>query len=229
MKITLSSILKRFKKYMLVFLLLPFLTAGFSYIFHSTFEEEVSEEMYYANATLYLGNFNDARLTTPDKVKSFVESTSFLEKVKASNSQDELLNLNMNLIVQPVSDDLVRFQYSGTDSGLVEKTLSDVVNQFLDESDKRYKQWTSLVNQNIDELRGTEVIAEESALKQQFLYDLDSTIFNARSTQISEPVALLESETTEQPRSLLFQAAFGFIIGIMISSLLLIFPELFKD
>lgn len=227
MKKTLSNIFNRFKRYMLVFLLLPFLTAIFSYFFHSTADEELVENMYQANGTLYLGNFNDQRLTVPTKVKSLVESTAFLEEVVPKDM--DILEVKANLVVQPVSDELVRFQYSGTDSEQVESTLNEIVDKFLEESNERYNQWTTLINQNVEELRKTEVVSEETALKQEFLYDLESTLFNARPTQMNEPVALLESEEVDQPRSLIFQAAFGFIIGIMISLFLLTFPELFKD
>ncbi|BCB05759.1 hypothetical protein [Bacillus sp. KH172YL63] len=234
MKQTLSNIITRFKKFAVFLLLIPVFTGVLSFVLaggnNST---EMNKGVQFADVTISLGQFNDPQLNHPNSVKNLVSSSAFLNKVIDENALDvEVEDLKQNMTLENVYDELLVISLTGNDKETVKKSLQGIVDAFLSLSSGRYKEWTNIVDETVEDLQETNVSNEEEIEQKEFLYDLRQDLYNAREAEVMEPVTLLDeksSNMTTQKQNPFKKTVFGVIIGLMLSAFLLLVPEVFRN
>jgi teichuronic acid biosynthesis protein TuaF len=236
MKKTISNVLARMKKYVVLLLLIPILTGGFSYLFGEVSGDENKQNksgVYFAEATINLGSFNDNSFNHPDNVKDLVQSSSFLEQaIGEHNIQMGMEEIKVNLSLENVHGEMLKFYLTGEKEHEVKETLNGIVNYFKQLSDERYTEWVKLINNSIIDLQETKVIEEETIEKKEFLYSLERDLYESKQAFFVEPVHLLNEETSpiqNSETSPFKRAIFGVIIGLALTMFLVALPELFRD
>lgn len=218
-KSTISRVLSRLKKLAILLLLIPILTATIAYIYESQ-----KPIIYTADAEIELGNFENEGLTDPKQVQKTVQSSDFLNKINAQNvlkeSNEEIKN---NLTIETGETKTVKFQYQSEDRKKAELILSAVVDGFIDKSDALYQKKYNFIQDKINTVKGIET-SEEKIRQQEFIKENEFLLlFDYKRNQIVDDV-----QVTQDPYNPLNRAIFGLIIGIMVSIIILILPEIFR-
>jgi len=214
-----KTISERFKKYFWLFLLLPILTAGISYVL-----EYSSPVSHSAKSEIALGNFEYDRITEPVTVKDFLTNVAYLRQL------DEEYGFSMpvediadNLVVGEEPGKLLTLRLDGNDEKLVSDTLSDLTEAFITESDKVKEERTAFFNEKIKRLQELPDNPESMVDKEQFIYELELNLMNMRDTVINKPVTVSTAAGDPLQRTI-----FGLLIGIALSVTLLLIPEFLR-
>ncbi|MGD6967746.1 hypothetical protein ACQCVP_15060 [Rossellomorea vietnamensis] len=233
MKQTMNSVLKRFKKYAIFLILLPLILGAVSYFLTEDSRGPVSDTgVYFAEAQIDLGEFNDPMLNHPDNVKSLITSSAFLENAaQDANLEFDIAELKSNLILENVQGEMLIISLTGAGEEIVTSTLQGIVDRLMSLSEDRYTEWTALISSTIDELEETEPGSEEAVTKQEFIYDLRQDLYDASPAEVIDPVMIVSenASVSSQPENPLKNMVFGLIIGLMLSLFLLLLPEAFRE
>lgn len=219
MKNILKSIRLRAKKWIIFLTILPLLTGVIAFIM-----EKRTPQMYTAQTTIELGNFENERLTDPKMVANLLKSTKFLEKLqKQSKSKFNVSDVKSKISVTPSETKLVQIQFTGSSKESAKGTLDSLVNSFIDESMSLYQKKYNLAQSLLRDTKNIKTDVE-NVKKEETILDLEKTLIDYRKTQLMEPVQVSGSYVSPVKRGI-----FGFILGIMLDVVLLVFPELFRE
>lgn len=219
MKSYLDSIYKRFKKYIWILLLIPILTAGISYIL-----EARTPETYTAYSEIALGNFEYVRMTEPRTVKDFLANKAYLDKLDEKyDFSMPTKELSKQLTIGEKPGKILTLTLVGNDEETVEKSLNEVTEAYVKESDEKQAEMKALFEGKIEKLKSLPDANESAVEKQKFLTDLELKIEDMRDTDINEEVTI--KNTIGEP---LKRAIFGFLVGFIISVFILVLPEFLK-
>jgi teichuronic acid biosynthesis protein TuaF len=215
------SIIHRLKRFFILLLIIPLITAGIAF-----FMEMGKETTYTASAPFELGNFENELLTGASKVKELYQSKTYLEKVKENTELDySIEDLKNGLNIDATQEGMVVFKYTSPDKEKAEQIVQGITDYFEERSEDKFNEKLTLLKdfekkvEKTEEARG--YLVEEEF---EFLDDTKMTIENIRETRLLEEVS---SEASY--KNPLKRAVFGFLVGVMLSLFLLIVPELFKE
>jgi teichuronic acid biosynthesis protein TuaF len=211
-----KRILTRLKKLFLILLLLPLLLAGLGY-----FIEMNQETTSKATAEIMLGDYEDSKYTDVGTVQVWLKSKRYLKKLKEdydlSYNSEELAG-KTNPTIKPGK--VIEISYLANNKEKAEKVLNELVDAFLNESNKKYEKEKSSLEetiQNTKSLSGDEVLKEDTLFKRQS--ELEKLI----PTKIHSEVSVDETKNNPMRRAIL-----GFLIGTMFSISILLAPEVFR-
>lgn len=216
---SIKRILIRFKKLFLVLLLLPVLFAGIGY-FIGMNQETTST----AKAEIMLGDFIDySPYTDGVAVQMLLKNENFLKQLKEdyklSYDVTEVAN-KTNPITKPGK--VIELSYSSESKDKAEKVLQELVDAFLTESNKETKDNGYIsFKEKKDRIEGS--IEEYTVDKEKTLNEYKTELDRLRKTQINTDVSV--DETSNNP---LRKAILGFLVGLMFSISLLLFPEVIR-
>ncbi|PLT35720.1 Wzz/FepE/Etk N-terminal domain-containing protein [Bacillus sp. V5-8f] len=217
---TISRILNRLRKLAILLILIPILTAAIAYIYES--RQPVT---YSAEAQVELGNFENEGLTDPRKVQKIVQSDAFLNNINAGNKLNETNEaIKQRLTVETSETKTVTLQYQSEDKKKAEAVLSAVVDGFIARSDDLFQRKYNFIKNQVDAVKEIETTTEQ-VKQQEFIRENEFLLqFDYKKNQIVEDV-----QVSQDPHSPLSRAIFGLIIGIMVSIIILILPEIFRS
>ncbi|WP_377887697.1 hypothetical protein [Alkalihalobacillus sp. R86527] len=219
MKSYLDSIYKRFKKFIWILLLIPILTAGISYII-----EVNTPVKYTAYSEIALGNFEHVRYTETRTVKEFLPTTAYLKKLDEKyDFSMPATELSKQLTVGEKTGKILTLTLVGNDEDMVKKSLNEVTEAFINESDEIQEKNKALFEEKIEKLESLPDAPESAIDKQDFLLELVTYLDEMRETDINEEVTI--KNTIGEP---LKRAIFGFLVGFIISVFILVLPEFLR-
>jgi teichuronic acid biosynthesis protein TuaF len=208
---SIKRIVTRFKKLFLVLLLLPVLFAGIGY-FIGMNQETTST----AKAEIMLGDFKNTEFNDVGTVQENLKSERYLQSLK-----DEY-NLNYNASelagkTNPTyrTGKVIELSYTTENKEDAERVLQELVNKFVKKSNKAYYSQKNDYEEAIARVEGT--TNEDSILE---LVKVKTDLKQLRPTQIHKDVSV--DETSNNPMR---KAILGFLVGLMFSISLLLFPE----
>ncbi|WP_085522144.1 hypothetical protein [Tuberibacillus sp. Marseille-P3662] len=215
-----NRIWSRLKKYFWFLLLLPLLTGAVSYLLESQ-----QNPVYTASISIGLGDFeNDRNYTKQGSAKEIILSTQFLKQLQGNDKTImPVSDIQSSLSVNGKPRNVIKLSLSSGNSQKVRRTLKAVTSRFVKESEEVYNRRISFLNDTISELKQSTAGPEDSFDKQKFLYELKSKLLDTKKTKIVEDLTL--SKQTGQPKR---QATVGFLIGIVLSLLILFVPEILR-
>jgi teichuronic acid biosynthesis protein TuaF len=213
MKETLNRIWMRFKKLFILIILIPFLAAGAAYLF-----QKEGPSSYTANAEIRLANLDQdlspLEFTDAEFAKTHITSNTFLNQLKEKHPDldIETVKSKINFVIKPAK--VLGISYTGNKPEETEETLKSVINLYIKES-KIVKQ----INIDSYEKQKSQVGRESGETPAQF----DLMILGLKEVKILNDVKL------DQPQeSTKNTAVFGFLIGLILSSMILLLPEVFR-
>jgi teichuronic acid biosynthesis protein TuaF len=215
------SIIHRLKRFFILLLIIPLITAGVAF-----FMEMGKETTYTASVPFELGNFENEKLTGKSTVKDYFQEDTYLQDVKkASNLDYSIEEIKNGLKIEEGGDHIVVFKHTSPNKQESEEIVQAISDYFLEISEEKYDEKLSLLKEYEEKVEKTEAargyLVEEEL---EFMKETEMTITNIRKTQPLQEITLDESYKNPLKR-----AVFGFLVGLMLSLFLLIVPELFKE
>jgi teichuronic acid biosynthesis protein TuaF len=213
MKETLNRIWKRFKTLSILLILLPFLAAGAAYLF-----QKEGPASYTSNAEIQLANLDkessQLKFTDPEYAKTYMTSDQFLEKIEQENQDFDAAEAKskINFVIKPAK--VLGISYTGTTSDKTEKTLKVIIDQYINES-KKIKEEIAEKYENAK----TETSPESDKTASEY----DIIILG-----LEEATVLKEVQLDQAQESTKNTAVFGFLIGLILSFIFLLLPEIFR-
>jgi teichuronic acid biosynthesis protein TuaF len=199
-----KRILTRFKKLFFILLLLPLILACLGY-----FLEMNQETTSKAKAAIMLGEYPSTEYDYTDvgTVQVLLKNEKYLKKL---NSDFEKLAGKTEPMIQPGK--VIELSYAANNSEKAEKVLKELVDAFLIESNKSYKERKRTLENKIQTTENEEV-----------LYVMNTELEKLRPAQIHKEVTVDETKNNPMRRAIL-----GFLIGTMFSISILLAPEVFR-
>ncbi|MBN3554191.1 hypothetical protein JYA63_07950 [Fictibacillus nanhaiensis] len=216
---SIKRILIRFKKLFFVLLLLPIIFAGLGYFLGMN-----EEATYTAKAEIRLGEFiASSQFTNVGEVQDLLKNENYLSNLNVTDDPIELAS-KTNPIIKPRK--VIELSYSSDSKKESEKVLQKLVNAFLkdsndvvnDKNDISYMEWKDILEGQIKELEDS-----NDANKTAEISDRKEDLEKLRPTQIEKDVYV--EETNNNP---LRKAILGFLVGLMFSISILLFPEVIR-
>jgi teichuronic acid biosynthesis protein TuaF len=212
-----KRILTRFKRLFLVLLLLPILLAGLGYFFEMN-QETTSK----AKAEIMLGDYEDSLFTDVGAVQELLKSERYLKDLKDKYDLNYVptdLAGKTNPTIKPGK--IIEVSYSANSKEKTKKTLNDLVNAFLEDSNNNYEDKKEELEDTIQDLK--EATTEDEVSKIDKIHERNSELEELRPTQIHKEVSVDETKNNPMRRAIL-----GFLIGTMFSISILLVPEVFR-
>ncbi|WNB92700.1 hypothetical protein [Bacillus sp. NEB1478] len=213
MKETFNSIINRLRKWFILLILIPFLAAGAAYMF-----QKKGPSSYTANAEIQLANFdkdsNQLDYTDAEYAKTYITSDTFIEKLEKKDSSIDPgdIKSKVSFIIKPAK--VLGLSYTGKNPKEAKETLELVVNQYIDDSKKAKEDITKFYEDSKSQ-------AGPQKPKTKSEYDL--IIFGLHEAKEIKQVNI---ETVQE--SAKNKTVFGFLIGLIISFMILLLPEVFR-
>ncbi|HJV16645.1 MAG TPA: hypothetical protein VJ546_04545 [Bacillales bacterium] len=210
-----NSITKRAKKWMIILIILPFLTGIVAYI-----QEKNTPQTYTAQTTIALGTFQNERLTNPKNVAKILTATNKLKEWQVNYDVD-YVKTHLNVLTNDTN--YVQVQYIGTSPKEANDTLSAVMNGFLKESNKVYQvkyDTLKMAKENTMDIQTN----FESVAKEEKNVNFTLTLEDIEKNELSEPIKVSGAYINPMKRGI-----FGFILGLMLDIILLTIPEIFRN
>jgi teichuronic acid biosynthesis protein TuaF len=212
---TFSRILKRLKKLFFILLLIPIILAALGYFIESNQKTTTN-----ATAAIMLGNVNSQEkdFTDTGTVQELFKSEKYLKELKKeynlSYNPAELAE-KTNPTIKPGK--IIELSYSSNSKEKADTILKELVDAFLLESNKNYESQKKSLE---DSIKNPEL---NDTTDQASLIDLEDKLTKLRPTEIHKEVALDETNNNPVRRAIL-----GFLIGVMFSISILLFPEIIR-
>ncbi|MBH0161712.1 hypothetical protein [Fictibacillus sp. 26RED30] len=221
---SIKRIVTRFKKLFLILLLLPIIFGGLGYFIGMN--QETSST---AKAEIKLGDFKNTEFNDVGTVQENLKSEKFLEKLKREYdlSYDSLeLSGKTNPTVKPGK--IIELSYTTESNKESEKILQELVDAFLNESNNEtnnennisFKEKKDSIEARIEKVK---LFSGNEVVKEDLLYNLESDLEELKPAKLHKDVSV--DETNNNP---LRKAILGFLVGLMFSISLLLFPEVIR-
>jgi teichuronic acid biosynthesis protein TuaF len=217
----LKRILYRAKKLAVLLLLIPILTAGIGYIF-----AEKQPASYIAEAEIMLGSYEQDTRNNPALMKKKLTAERFIEKLNENYDLDlDIDELKSRLLVEEtVTNKTLKLSFNDRDKKAAEQTLTKFVDGFMLESDEWLENKKNRLETLIEEAESNESEAEP-ATKQEVLSKLYDQYEELEDALVINDVTVSAGNFVSPVQ----RAIFGLLIGIILSALLLLLPELFRE
>ncbi|WNF22636.1 hypothetical protein [Mesobacillus jeotgali] len=223
----LTSVFMRFKKYWLIFVMVPVLTAAISFL-TPNFQEKAPSE-YTASSEIYLGKFDSKEYNDPALAIELMRSSKFLNGfLKAGKYDLDKIELREDLIITKTSTNSIRVDVKHEDEKRAQQILDDIINQFLFKSEQAYDAKLTLLNETIQDLNGIPKDSEAIVDKQRFLFELE-TKKNTWTPPALTDTPEIVSEEIGNTISPVNRLILGFLIGLVAAILLLLTPEILRE
>ncbi|MBD1382996.1 GumC domain-containing protein [Metabacillus arenae] len=218
MKEIFNRMLERTKKLLVFLVILPVLTGSIAFFF-----ELQRPTTYTAEAKLELGNFQNDRLTNPELLKEIMTSDTYLGNViNEHNLEAGVEEIQSNLLYEVDNNKIITLSYKGQNQETAEKVLDGVISTFLEESNDVFEAKEKLYEEDLKEVAKIETEYEKVA-KAELLTKLKNENIDIQETYILNPI-----DTTSSYQNPAKRAVFGVIIGLMVSSLFVVLPEVMR-
>lgn len=222
----------RMVRFWLVLLIVPLVTAAVSYFVNQGNEPvDPKNSMVKAYVEIDLGNFDSVKYNTSTAAVNYIKSTNFVNKVISQKKLEVgLVDLKQNMIVSPSGDNALVISYTSLGAENTEKILKSISETFYEESAEQYAEKLKLIKNSIEKLKDQEVPKEELVEKEEFLYDLQEKELYWEEPIVSQVFSLDETTTkVEAQNSPSYYIIFGLLVGIILSLIGVLTPELFRD
>jgi teichuronic acid biosynthesis protein TuaF len=214
MKETLERIWKRFRKLAILLILLPFLTAGAAYLF-----QKEGPTSYTANAEIQLAKLGKdtsdleyTNYTDAEFAKAHITSDQFLDQIEEKNPNIKASEIKskINFVIKPAK--LLGISYTGDNPEETEETLNLIVDQYINESNETKNQ----IAQKYEDAKTEPGSDKKTASEYDIIIKGLSAAKDLKEVQLEQ----VEESTKNS-------VAFGFLIGLILSFMILLLPEVF--
>ncbi|MDM5299617.1 hypothetical protein QUF51_15825 [Bacillus pumilus] len=219
-----SRIGKRMKKYIVWLVLLPVLLAAFGFFFA---KGTVEQSSYTASVTLTLGKYDDGVYNNIAEVTSLLKSDAFLKVALGDVKEEERQDLKNRLMLTNQSDTQLQLSLTDAKSDRALTVVKQVSDTFLQQDNALFTKRQQVIDRRISALEDESVSNDSKVDKERFLYELESTKLGMKPAKIVDPAQVLDEGKkgmSAKKRTLL-----GLVIGLSISFLFVVLPEVFKE
>jgi teichuronic acid biosynthesis protein TuaF len=224
----LKRILFRAKKLAVLLLVIPILAAGIGYVF-----AEKQPASYIAEAEIMLGSYEQDTRNNPALMKKKLTSELFIKKLNENYDLDlDIDELKSRLLVEEtVSNKTLKLSFNDQDEKVAEQTLTKLVDGIMRDSEEWLNKRKTRLEKSIKRLEGN--IENTESIEAEVEPATTEKVLSDQYDQYEElEDALVTNDVTVSPSNFVSpvqRAIFGLLIGIIISALVLLLPELFRE
>ncbi|WP_426457809.1 teichuronic acid biosynthesis protein TuaF [Bacillus altitudinis] len=215
---------KRMKKYIVWLVLLPVVLAAFGFFFA---KGTVEQSSYTAAVTLTLGKYDDGVYNNLSEVTSLLKSDAFLNQALRDVKEEERQDVKNRLILTNQSDTQLQLSFTDADQARALAVVKQVSDTFLKQDKALFTKRQQVIERRLSALEDESVSNDSKVDKERFLYELESTKLGMKQAKIVDPAQVLDEGNkgmSAEKRALL-----GLVIGLSISLMFVVLPEVFKE
>ncbi|MFS0656774.1 teichuronic acid biosynthesis protein TuaF [Bacillus sp. 179-C3.3 HS] len=215
---------KRIRKYIVLLVLLPVLLAAFSFFFA---KGTAGPSNYTATVTLTLGKYDDGVYNNIAEVTSLLKSDAFLKQALGDLKEEERQDVKNRLILTNQSDTQLQLAFTDAKDDQALAVVKQVSDTFLKQDNALFSERQQVIERRLSALEGESVSDDSKVDKERFLYELESTKLGMKQAKIVDPAQVIDEGN--KGMSAKKRALLGLIIGLSISFMFVVLPELFKE
>lgn len=215
---------KRMKKYIVWLVLLPVALATFGFFFA---KGTVEQSSYTAAVTLTLGKYDDGVYNNLSEVTSLLKSDAFLNQALRDVKEEERQNVKNRLILTNQSDTQLQLSFTDADQARALAVVKQVSDTFLKQDKALFTKRQQVIERRLSALEDESVSNDSKVDKERFLYELESTKLGMKQAKIVDPAQVLDE--AGKGMSAKKRALLGLVIGLSISLMFVVLPEVFKE
>ncbi|TLS38501.1 hypothetical protein [Pseudalkalibacillus caeni] len=215
--------LQRMKRFWIVLIIIPLLTASVAYIMAARVPVT-----YTAESEIMLGNFDDTTATNIGFLEEALNSPTVFQEDKilykgeygAYNAEQFASKLRVST---DRSHKTIILSLPGSNRDQIEESLTSFVDEFMEYSRSALDRKYDIYKEEVKAIKDIETEYEKVDKSKQ-ISNIYESMSEMRPTLIKQPVEV--SQTSNDPVQ---RAILGLLIGIMINIILLALPEIFRD
>ncbi|ALM27719.1 hypothetical protein SFC22_09675 [Bacillus altitudinis] len=215
---------KRMKKYIVWLVLLPVALAAFGFFFA---KGTVDQSSYTAAVTLTLGKYDDGVYNNLSEVTSLLKSDAFLNQALRDVKEEERQDVKNRLILTNQSDTQLQLSFTDADQARALAVVKQVSDTFLKQDKALFTKRQQVIERRLSALEDESVSNDSKVDKERFLYELESTKLGMKQAKIVDPAQVLDE--AGKGMSAKKRALLGLVIGLSISLMFVVLPEVFKE
>ncbi|QAR52191.1 hypothetical protein BAE_04980 [Bacillus aerophilus] len=215
---------KRMKKYIVWLVLLPVALAAFGFFFA---KGTVEQSSYTAAVTLTLGKYDDGVYNNLSEVTSLLKSDAFLNQALRDVKEEERQDVKNRLILTNQSDTQLQLSFTDADQARALAVVKQVSDTFLKQDKALFTKRQQVIERRLSALEDESVSNDSKVDKERFLYELESTKLGMKQAKIVDPAQVLDE--AGKGMSAKKRALLGLVIGLSISLMFVVLPEVFKE
>ncbi|AKC67549.1 teichuronic acid biosynthesis protein TuaF [Bacillus altitudinis] len=215
---------KRMKKYIVWLVLLPVVLATFGFFFA---KGTVEQSSYTAAVTLTLGKYDDGVYNNLSEVTSLLKSDAFLNQALRDVKEEERQDVKNRLILTNQSDTQLQLSFTDADQARALAVVKQVSDTFLKQDKALFTKRQQVIERRLSALEDESVSNDSKVDKERFLYELESTKLGMKQAKIVDPAQVLDE--AGKGMSAKKRALLGLVIGLSISLMFVVLPEVFKE
>lgn len=214
----------RMKKYIVWLVLLPVALAAFGFFFA---KGTVDQSSYTAAVTLTLGKYDDGVYNNLSEVTSLLKSDAFLNQALRDVKEEERQDVKNRLILTNQSDTQLQLSFTDADQARALAVVKQVSDTFLKQDKALFTKRQQVIERRLSALEDESVSNDSKVDKERFLYELESTKLGMKQAKIVDPAQVLDE--AGKGMSAKKRALLGLVIGLSISLMFVVLPEVFKE
>ncbi|MDJ0286073.1 MULTISPECIES: teichuronic acid biosynthesis protein TuaF [Bacillus] len=215
---------KRMKKYIVWLVLLPVVLTAFGFFFA---KGTVEQSSYTAAVTLTLGKYDDGVYNNMAEVTSLLKSDAFLNQALRDVKEEERQDVKNRLILTNQSDTQLQLSFTDADQARALAVVKQVSDTFLKQDKALFTKRQQVIERRLSALEDESVSNDSKVDKERFLYELESTKLGMKQAKIVDPAQVLDE--AGKGMSAKKRALLGLVIGLSISLMFVVLPEVFKE
>lgn len=212
------------KKNIVWFVLLPVVLAAFGFFFA---KGTVEQSSYTAAVTLTLGKYDDGVYNNMAEVTSLLKSDAFLNQALRDVKEEERQDVKNRLILTNQSDTQLQLSFTDADQARALAVVKQVSDTFLKQDKALFTKRQQVIERRLSALEDESVSNDSKVDKERFLYELESTKLGMKQAKIVDPAQVLDE--AGKGMSAKKRALLGLVIGLSISLMFVVLPEVFKE
>lgn len=222
MTLMIQTLKDKSKKYFWILIAIPVLLGAIGWLLPVGNESS----SYTAEATLTLGSYNNPDMNDPKRVIVMLTNAPFYKEHLASLWDQKQVELMTNLHVTAVSDNMIDLTYEGESAVEV---LNEISNAFLAMDQEKLQQKQKIVQESIDALKNEKVGPDAMVDQQRFLFDLKTEQNDIKPAMVLKSPDNQALNSANQTFNSKERAVLGVLLGVTISFLWLVIPELVRE
>ncbi|MFN2744465.1 MULTISPECIES: teichuronic acid biosynthesis protein TuaF [Bacillus] len=214
----------RIKKFFVLIIALPLVLGLFGYFMP---KGEAAPSDYTATVTISTGNYGEAKYNNAKDVPLLLKNEPFLKEIFPEMEEEDLAELKDELAIEIRTDSLFNLSYTGPDKEETLSILEKIKNAYMEADKALFSKREEVIEKNIKALEGETVSADSKVDKQRFLYELETSKLDLKHAEEIEPLTVLDNESAGlSPKK---RAVLGVLIGLALSFLIIVVPEVFRE
>ncbi|WP_066066893.1 hypothetical protein [Neobacillus soli] len=224
MGLMIQRLKERSKKYFLILIAVPLFLGVIGWLL--PVGKEASS--YTTEATITLGSYNNPSLNDPKRVITLLTNAPFYEENLAMLWEEKHEEITTKLQVTAGADYMINLSYTDHPGQSAVEVINKISDAFIAMDRERFQKKQTIIQESIEALKDEKVAPEAMVDQQRFLYELKTAQNDIKPAAVLKSANKEAIETANRAFNSKERAVLGILLGITISFLWIVFPEIVR-